>query len=258
VRALLVRGRHAVRTIRTSPGPTPLAVDELISPLRYDVLVRARLFDAMQTAAALDDTFVGAIVEDSAYAVWFRKVAAARFHPALLADETAFQAALTKRVRDAMSLWASFRRQGFDPRHPIRVRVTVPRAGTATGKNVFRRFHLADGCHRLALLVSAGWRELPPSHYRVDPRVLPQPPDNTARLLAPLRVEEREYAGFLGRGYGVVDVDDIPGLLTALRDHRPESVGDVWRIVEVDIAHGLRVSTATRAFLFDQRGAFPQ
>jgi hypothetical protein len=236
------RGWQAVRGVTARRGTSPLVIDELVSPLRYDVLVRARLFSAMRAAPSLGETFVQDVVHDSDYAIWFKQVAVSRFHPELLSDEVAFRAALSDRVRQAVRLWLSFSGSGYDKRYPIHVRMALPDAATVTGKHVSRRFHIADGCHRLALLITAGFSEVPPAYYRVDPSRLRELPDNTARLLAPLSVGENEYAAFIGRGFGLTHVSDVASLLAEARHQRPDVRADISRIVRADLAHGLRVA----------------
>jgi hypothetical protein len=259
VRRMAGRGRQLIRGMSTRPGVDHLVVDELVSPLRYDVLVRADLFAAMKDAGSLDESFVEAVASDSAYGVWFKNIAVARFHPHLLTDEQALRSALRARVRAAIRLWRSYSRQGFDRRHPILVRAALPGARTATGKHVSRAFHVSDGCHRLALLLASGYRELPPSHYRVDARRLPAIPDNTARLIGPLAIDESEYARFIGRGFGIHDVDDVVGLLTAVEHHQRDLLDDVVQIVRADIVSGLRIaSDGLRAVADQTRGYLPQ
>jgi hypothetical protein len=221
-----------------------LSLDRLVSPLRYDVLVRARLLEQVAGSAHPDrDDFLDEVA-GGPYGAWFRHVAATRFRPHLLADEAALRAALRARVHGATRLWRSFERDGFDARYPILVRrVSLP-ARTETGKPVSRACHVADGCHRLALLVVSGEAELTPERYRVDRRRLREVPDNTARLLRPLGIGEAEYAAFVARGYGLPPVASVRDLMSAAAALDAPQRAELASVVDVDRALGLGARAA--------------
>ena len=78
-RSVVATARRTVRRAATwrpkHDGTESVDVARLISPFRYDVVVRAQLFDAV--AARPDgqsmDEFVSSVAEHP-YAVWFREV----------------------------------------------------------------------------------------------------------------------------------------------------------------------------------------
>ena len=176
-RSLAATGRRTVRRAVTwrpkEKGSVPLDIAALISPLRYDVRVRADLF-AMLSTREPDEPLEALLpqVRDSPYAVWFRKVAMIRFRPWVLGDEALFDDQLAERVRTARALYWSFRERGFDPGSPVVLRRTRSATQSDTGALIRPRIHVGDGGHRLALLLQSGG-VAGPGTYLVDPRPYP-------------------------------------------------------------------------------------
>ncbi len=230
-----------VRELRRSlsaayrPGTRPVNLDRLVSPLRYDVLVRQRFLEGLRddwaTYAAAPDAFADAAV-GSDYFVWFREIAAA--HARIPAhDERRVHEAFRRRVHRSARLLERFLDRGFDPTYRITIRVDGPQL-TDTGKVLGGRPYPLDGCHRLALLRMTGTRDLDPEAYRVLLSERP-PMDNTDALLRSLRVTTHEYYAFVSLGY-------IPGqscttragLLDAVRRHCPDALTEVRNILDRD------------------------
>jgi hypothetical protein len=182
-------------------GTDMIDIATLISPLRYDVLVRAQFFGMLASRPAgepieeLVDAALGA-----PYAVWFRHIAMARYRPWVLKDDQLFREQFTERVVTAKALYESVTASGFDPRHPVTLRGTTGPLRSDSGALIHRRVHVGDGGHRLAILLSLG-QPLEPGMYVIDPRPMPVI-DNTGILAAHLGLVEAEYAEFLARGYG--------------------------------------------------------
>ncbi len=203
-RSLTATGRRSVRRAVTwrpkQKGVTPLDIAALISPLRYDVRVRADLFATLSTRDPDEplETLLP-LVRESPYAGWFRTVAMTRFRPWVLADEVVFDEQLAERVRTARDLYWSFRGRGFDPRSPVVLRRTRQVTESDVGALIRPRVHVGDGGHRLALLLQSGG-VLPPGAYLVDPRPTPVI-DNTVRLFGSQEAESPRYLGFLADGY---------------------------------------------------------
>ena len=223
---------------RLQPGAVTLDLDRLVSPLRYDVVVRERYLDFLEEHLALyfdDFDAFDAKAREHPYFVWFRTIAIHRIAPGGVDDE-ALTAAFRERLRKTTRLFLAFRDRGFDPTFPIVVRQGGPLAATVTGKVLTDRWFPVEGCHRLALLRRAGHRRLHPSWYRVRTGPGWAPPDNTHALLRALEVPGTDYYSFVALGYGERGCDDPQLLLAALEASRPELVGEVGRILEVDSA----------------------
>ncbi len=188
-------------------GTETIDIAALISPLRYDVHVRAQFFGMLAARPAGEpiEQLVDAALQ-APYAVWFRHIAMARYRPWVLKDEELFRQQFTERVVTAKALYESVTASGFDPRHPVTLRGTARPQRSDSGAMIHRRVHVGDGGHRLAILLSLGL-PLEPRMYVIDPRPMPVI-DNTGILAAHLRLGEAEYAAFLAQGYG---------------DHRPAS-----------------------------------
>ena len=226
--------RRAVTWRPKTTGHESLAVLELVSPLRYDVLVRAQLFtllDRLRHEERAGDADLVAAAREQPYAVWFEKVAMARFRPWVLQDRALFEDQFAERVLRSAALWESFREKGFDARHPVTLRAAGGPLPTDSGVVVDRPLHVADGGHRLALLVAAGL-DLTPGMYRIDHRPIARLIDNTATLIGPLGLDEAEHVRFVARGYGADGVEDAEALLSHVRSHAPERLAEVTAVLD--------------------------
>ena len=179
-------GRRALTWRPKVAGVESVNIRSLISPLRYDVVVRADFFSFLGDLASRGvqrPDEVASAAREHPYFVWFEKVAMQRFRPWVLADEDLLRRQFTERVRSSMNLWSSFREHGFDIRHPVTLRSAPGPMAADSGAVVDRRLHVGDGGHRLALLLADGAEQLGPDMYRIDPRPLDGLIDNTAVLL---------------------------------------------------------------------------
>ncbi len=234
-RSLAATGRRTVRRAVTwrpkEKGTEPLDIAALISPLRYDVRVRADFFELLSTRDP--DEPMGRllpVVRESSYAVWFHKVAMIRFRPWVLADDDLLDGQLAERVRTARLLYWSFRERGFDPRSPVVLRRTQVATRSDTGALIRPRVHVGDGGHRLALLLQSGG-VAEPGTYLVDPRPTPVI-DNTVRLFGPQDAESPRYLGFLADGYlapGAAHPGTGPDLVDAVRASSGAEAADELR-----------------------------
>jgi hypothetical protein len=211
--------RRAITWRPKTAGREDVDVASLISPLRYDVLVRAQLFTFLERCgdSRLEDAdALVAAARELPYATWFRCVAMARFRPWVLKDPVLLQQQFSERVLSALVLWRSFRSRGFDPAHPVTLRWAAGPLRTDTGLLVDRRLHVGDGGHRLALLLSAGL-PLSAALYRVDRRPRRTLIDNTAVLVPALGLDDEEYVRFVSRGYAPTEYTDAASLLHDVR-----------------------------------------
>jgi hypothetical protein len=215
---------------RTRPGRERIEILRLISPLRYDVLIRAqfleelRLRDIRQPLTVLPEFAV-----DHPYFTWFKHVESARFFPELLDDPERLLRRYLARVGRAVATLRSYERSGFDLRHPVTVSVTPGGAATESGTEVSSTFHIKDGCHRLALLLISG-RQLEPEMYRSSRRhgrLL----DNTALLLRHMDIPDGDYARFLSRGFVPREYSSLTDLRCAVTTESPSRLSEFDQIV---------------------------
>lgn len=222
------------RSRRYGQADRPLRIDELISPLRWDILVRADFFEFLHSNLELalrePATFTDAAA-DQPYAIWFDEVVVPRLGKRLRSP-AARRRAFHQRVRRTVHLDRRFARWGFDERHPISVR-RVDRLVTKEGKRLVDRHYPVDGCHRIALLLVHGYREIPAPWYRIVHEIERVPPDNTHVLVRRLKPSEAEYSAFVARGYGISAAGRASLLATAQACH-PERADEIARLFEVD------------------------
>ena len=185
---------------RPASGHT-FPIDELISPLRLDVLVRASFFTFIRRHRELIaqdwDRFIW-LARQEPYHVWFNEIVLPEVNHDRREGDPFFQA----RVRSAISLLESWEEHGFETGRPIQLWKTKRSRPTSSGKLVRREYFLGDGCHRLALLMLDNVTELGGDQVQVVPRLRFSPRDNTSALLSKLRMSEAAYLAFLARSYG--------------------------------------------------------
>jgi hypothetical protein len=230
VRRLLERRTYA-------PGVEPVALEELASPLRYDIVVRADHFRFLDQHLQLLERDLEAYLRlavEHPYYTWYTKVALPRFRPREHRDERRSLEAFRRRVVGAAELWRSFKAVGFDPRHPVTLRVAAPGVATPTGKVVRRRFHASDGCHRLAMLLAVDQKTLSPDWYRVRTDPLRSLTDNTSTLIGPLALGREDYYRFLAKGYGLATASSRDAILDHVRAHAPERLGELEQVLATD------------------------
>jgi hypothetical protein len=222
-RSPIATARRTVRRAATWRPKTrpeqPIDIAQLISPLRYDVLVRAQFFDLVLEIGEDAYEDLDLVVERAAgspYHVWWEQVAIPRFFPWIGKDPARLAASFRERVGDSVRLHRSFRARGYDPAHPIVLRGTKSATDSDTGLRIEGRLHVGDGGHRTALLLSAG-QLLDPAMCLVDWRPRPYLIDNTAILVPALGVGREDYVRFLAAGYGASATGDLDTLLADLR-----------------------------------------
>lgn len=181
----------------------PVPIGPLVSPLRYDVLVRVDWFEHFAAHRDAYERDFDAFADDArahGYFTWFRDLMCPRWYPELLGDQAAFDAAWRARLRASAALHDSFARGGFDPRHPIVLYAGVRVLPTPTGKRMPNALFAGDGNHRLALVLASGRTELRPEECRIRRFLTLQPADTTPFLRGALGVTAEQYASFLALG----------------------------------------------------------
>ena len=231
-RRLARRFSHRVET-----GSESVAIDELVSPLRYDILVRQRFLDRIATAAGDDDVRAAVDApEGRAYFTWFSGIAVPRFLPDLAGDERATRAAFGYRVRRSVALAESFASSGYDSTRPVVLQSGRRIKATTTGKRIERRLFAGDGCHRLALMRRQGITTLEPGSYRVEVAPILTPLDNTAELIPLLGLDRRAYFEFLALAYAPGSGCDSE---EKLREHvgaeRPDRLAELDEVLTADL-----------------------
>ncbi len=237
LKARLRRRREAVVVL---PGTEPVAIAPLVSPLRYDVVVRRDWFDLRASQRERFDADFDALFEASsthAYGTWFREVVARTVHPDYLASEERLRREFAARLRRSIALQDSFDARGFDAAHPIALNAGVCVHPTASGKRLTAALYAGNGCHRLALLLRAGRERLEPGEYVVRRAVDYTPRDNTGLLLEALNVRAGDYYRFVSLGYGVGESASRDELLEQVRSREPERVAELERILQIDEPH---------------------
>jgi hypothetical protein len=223
-----LRRRSRLRPFR--PGSHVIDIPRLISPLRYDVIVRSQLFSLLDSIRDESAATIAHTVRQTPYFVWFRHVECQRFAPHLLRNPDQLDQKFRERVMRALATLTSFEATGFDPRHPVTLVETQGQQVADSGAVASQELHIADGCHRLALLLRDG-QELAPEMYRTQPAVGP-PLDNTAILLRHLDITEEEYARFLSHHFADKSYADVSELRRAVAGHSPESLTELDRVLE--------------------------
>lgn len=214
-----------------------LPIRHLISPLRYDVLVRQEFIRLMIVEWTTYEADIEAFLElarQQDYYIWFREVATFHIGIENPGDREALDRAFRRRVHKTGRLVGEFARTGYRPVYPITIQETDTPHTTGTGKTLHKRFHLVDGCHRLALLHMIGVPALPPTHYRLIPRE-EAPVDNTTHLVRTLGLSPARYYRFLSMSYGSgVAHDDRASLLDDVATNQPHLLEELRSVLAVD------------------------
>ncbi|MFC7486359.1 hypothetical protein ACOCJ7_14025 [Knoellia sp. CPCC 206453] len=237
-RGIRRRVRRAVTWRPTRAGTDPVDIAELIAPLRFDVVVRARFLDWLEPRLDDDPVATARQALDHEYAAWFRHIEVARFRPHLASDEVALRTAYGDRVGRTATLLRSYLVRGFDPSHPVTLRRTSSARTADSGLLVAKTLHVGDGAHRLALLLRDGL-PLQPEMYVVEPRPMPVI-DNTSVLVRHLDVGAGEYASFLAPWYAAGRVASLAGLEAAVGEGAPERVAELRAVMRTHLAAGVR------------------
>jgi hypothetical protein len=241
--ALVERHSHGLKRLRRlarfayQPGREPIRIDDLISPLRYDIAVRERYFAVVRERRALAEEDFPAFVELSRqqpYFGWFTKIAIPSHHPKLVGDEEGVEAAFERRVRGCIDLHDSFESRGYDRRRPIILRTGETVAPTSTGKRLARRIYAGDGCHRLACLRRAGVEVLEPDMYRLHVADAFTPRDDTALLLSVMAINPHDYFSFLSLSYAERELHTEEELLNHVRSAHPDRLRELQQVIALD------------------------
>lgn len=217
------------------PGTEPLVIDHLLSPLRYDIVVRQQFFEFLAGRPGRnrsDDPSFLADAMAQPYFAWFTTLVIGPDNEKLPKGQTVTEAygAQIDRVAAMFETWD---RAGTSLGSPLLMRQLPDGIETTTGKRLAARPFPVDGGHRLALLRLSGHRELPAGAYHEVSDSWP-PRDNTLVLLKVSPIRQPDYVRFLSSGYLDEPVDDADVLLRKLRAQRPSLEAEVTRILAID------------------------
>ncbi|MEJ7708149.1 MAG: hypothetical protein WKF82_13270 [Nocardioidaceae bacterium] len=221
------------------PGQESIDIRRLISPLRYDVIVRARFLIELRNLHAEPMAALQEFALEDPYFTWFKQVESARFFPTSLDDRELLLQRFQLRVARAITTLRSYERLGFDARHPVTLGKTSGGAVTDLGTVLSKSLHIRDGCHRLALL----WmndQPLEPAMYRVHSFRGPAL-DNTALLLQHMNIDDDEYARFLSHAFAGEEYSELSELRRSVAEVSPDRLAEFDEIVRV---HGRARRTA--------------
>jgi 2-polyprenyl-3-methyl-5-hydroxy-6-metoxy-1,4-benzoquinol methylase len=236
-RALTVWTGSPKKKAQYVDGVQPVDILGLISPLRYDVLVRREFFEllAAEEKLAREDfeRFV-ALAGAGPYREWFERVYCVRFHPELIQNKAERDRAFRERVRRSAALYRSFRDAGFQAQHRITLKSGREILPSDSGKRVAAGLFVGDGCHRLALLLMSGATRLEPGQYRVKVKPRYAPLDNTLLLLPALGLTEKSYAAFVSHAFDERGHDSLAGLEKAVAARAPHRAAELREILSRD------------------------
>jgi hypothetical protein len=220
------------------PGREPIPIDQLISPLRYDILVRKRYFELLREQRELADEDFEAFMDLSRqhpYFTWFtRVVVPGGNHPDMVGDDARLNAAFERRVRRSIELHDAFESAGYDRRRPIILRTGGEIAPTSTGKRLARRTYAGDGCHRLAWLRMAGVEVLEPRMYRLHVAPVFTPRDDTAALIRAMGISRRDYFSFLSLSYADRELPSEEALIGHVRSADADRLPELEQVIAID------------------------
>jgi len=220
-------------------GTEPVRIGDVVSPFRYDVMIRVRHFELHAERRELfgsDFDEYERLVRAEPYFVWFRRARVSTWWPWLLDDPDAFERAWRTRLHASAELFESFSARGFDRAHPIELHAGRRVHATPTGKRIARAIYSGDGNHRLALLLAAGNEFLAPAQYRVKRYRSLVPTDSTGFLLRESGAGWSEYRPFIELGYPSARVEMADGRVRIEADD-PAVQAEVTALVERDLPH---------------------
>ena len=220
-------------------------VASLICPLRYDVVLRREFFPFYIAHRDLYLSDFEAFVDlamDTDYYTWYAQSEVVRCSPYRLNSDELLRSGFVEKIRGAVELHESMMTRGFDQQFPIVLRTaerllppTADRSAPPTGKKVSARHFLADGCHRLAMLMYMGYEVLPAGYFRVQCFREFSPFDSTSLLAQSLPIDPASYFSFLSSyycaPYSFASRDDLLGWIA---ENRPPLLEEVLSVMRVD------------------------
>lgn len=235
-----IQSRISKNSWKYLSGSEPISINSLISPLRYDIVVRIDYFRFLEENLTLfKDDFQQYIAKAMRlpYFTWFTKVVCTRFSHHLLNNRKALALAFENRIRKSTELYLQFQQIGFDSQNPVTLHSGEVILPTSTGKRINIRYYAGDGCHRIALLKLMGHKNLLPQFYRIKYFCKFSPLDNTNLLIRSLSINKESYLAFLSIGYSNDKLfTDKKSLLEYVQKNDPVRLSELESIIERDEA----------------------
>lgn len=222
-----------------------IEIASVVCPLRYDVLVRrdfVSFYVAHRDLYDLDPNGFTALAKRTSYYTLYLESETVRTNKHLRGNLGALDQGFAARIGRAVALYESVQKNGFSSHFPITLKTarrilppTTHRGGPATGKQVSAKYFLADGCHRLALLMTLGYHILPASYFRVKCYQEFSPFDSTSLLARRLLPEPSAYFGFLSTYYTApVVLYSCNDFLDYIRNCKPAFLEEVLSVIRAD------------------------
>ncbi len=222
-----------------------IEIAAIICPLRYDVLVRKDFFTFYAAHCDLYNSDRGAfvdLVKQTSYYTWYLESESLRLKSKVRDNPQVLEWRFLMRLDRAISLYKSVQMNGFSKRYPIVLKTakhvlppTTKRGGPSTGKQVGAKYFLADGCHRLALLMALGFKVLPAGYFRVKYYQEFSPFDSTSLLARLLLTEPAPYFRFLSTYYTApVVLTNRNDFLSYVANHNPVLLDEVRSVIRTD------------------------
>jgi hypothetical protein len=222
-----------------------IEIASLVSPLRYDVVLRREFFPFYLAHQDLYDSDFEAFANlamDTQYYTWYTQSEVIRCSPYRLNSDELLRSGFVEKIRGAVELYESMMARGFDPQFPIVLRTaerllppTADRSAPPTGKEVSARYFLADGCHRLAMLIQMGYEVLPAAYFRVQCFREFSPFDSTSLLAQSLPIQPAAYFDFLSSHYcAPFSFATRDEFVKWINENRPSLCAEVLSVMRVD------------------------
>ena len=223
-----------------------IAIADLVSPLRYDVIVRRDFFIWYRERADLARTDLRAFIAEArttSYHRWWMTSETIRCRPELMDRPEELERLFDLRVERSVRLAERVARARHADEHPIVLKTadrllapTTLRDGPPSGKPLpSQRYFLADGCHRVALMLADGVSRIEPGQFRIKRYLEFSPFDSTSVLVPGLPVDPETYARFLGWHYGQdANIHDVASLVRWVQKHDAERWPELEAMLAVD------------------------
>lgn len=199
------------RQSNTYLGTDRIPVNQIVSPLRYDIVARYKFFkfygnniDLFQTD--FDQFFQ--LVLSSEYFIWYKHIAYT-LEKSLFGGHPDLYTSFKERVLKSVALFDSYQNYGFDKSNPIVLHSGKNIKTTTSGIKLPTKYYAGDGCHRIALLWFSGSKYLEPDQYVVREFKSFKPLDNTSLLLPHLAMTESEYLSYICSRFTTTKFENI-------------------------------------------------
>lgn len=177
------------------PGIDKVPIEQLVSPLRYDIFIRYKFFEFYEKNINIfveDYDYFFQLALESDYFIWYKHIAYP-LHRNVFKDRRNLQSSFENRVLKSIALYKSIYKEGFDSSQPIVLYAGQNICETASGIKHSMKYYAGNGCHRISLLWLRGSQFIEPGQYIVKEYKSFTPIDNTSLLLPHLQKLDSKY-----------------------------------------------------------------